>query len=83
MDNEKEKNIDQEFVVMFSVVDENLSWYLDDNIQTYCSEPEKVDADDEDFQESNRMHCKVAKDMLPLSYFSWSINSARFITSYE
>ncbi|XP_054441156.1 ceruloplasmin isoform X2 [Pteronotus mesoamericanus] len=56
LDNEKEKNIDEEFVVMFSVVDENLSWYLDDNIQTYCSEPEKVEKDNEDFQESNRMH---------------------------
>ncbi|KAF6384558.1 ceruloplasmin [Rhinolophus ferrumequinum] len=56
LDKEKEKNIDQEFVVMFSVVDENFSWYLDDNIKTYCSEPEKVDPDDEDFQESNRMY---------------------------
>ncbi|XP_075412020.1 ceruloplasmin isoform X2 [Tenrec ecaudatus] len=56
LDNEKEKNIDQEFVVMFSVVDENFSWYLEDNIQTYCSEPEKVDKDNEDFQESNRMY---------------------------
>ncbi|XP_019604395.2 ceruloplasmin isoform X2 [Rhinolophus sinicus] len=56
LDKEKEKNIDQEFVVMFSVVDENFSWYLDENIKTYCSEPEKVDRDDEDFQESNRMY---------------------------
>ncbi|KAL1777716.1 ceruloplasmin isoform X1 [Sigmodon hispidus] len=56
LDNEKEKNIDQEFIVMFSVVDENLSWYLEDNIKTFCSEPEKVDKDNEDFQESNRMY---------------------------
>ncbi|XP_012498340.1 PREDICTED: ceruloplasmin isoform X1 [Propithecus coquereli] len=56
LDDEKEKNIDQEFVVMFSVVDENLSWYLEDNIKTYCTEPEKVDKDNEDFQESNMMH---------------------------
>ncbi|XP_066096925.1 ceruloplasmin isoform X1 [Saccopteryx bilineata] len=56
LDKEKEKNIDQEFVVMFSVVDENLSWYLDDNIEAYCSEPERVDRDSEDFQESNRMY---------------------------
>ncbi|ELK23585.1 Ceruloplasmin [Myotis davidii] len=56
LDKEKEKNIDQEFVVMFSVVDENFSWYLDDNIKTYCSKPEKVDKDNEDFQESNRMY---------------------------
>ncbi|XP_019486255.1 PREDICTED: ceruloplasmin isoform X1 [Hipposideros armiger] len=56
LEEEKEKNIDKEFVVMFSVVDENFSWYLDDNIKTYCSQPEKVDQDDEDFQESNRMY---------------------------
>ncbi|XP_007938398.2 ceruloplasmin [Orycteropus afer afer] len=56
LDKEKEKNIDQEFVVMFSVADENFSWYLDDNIKTYCSKPEKVDKDNEDFQESNRMY---------------------------
>lgn len=53
---EKEENIDQEFVLMFSVVDENLSWYLEDNIKTFCSEPKKVDKDNEDFQESNRMY---------------------------
>ncbi|KAI4578893.1 hypothetical protein MJG53_000771 [Ovis ammon polii x Ovis aries] len=56
LDEEKEKNIDKEFVVMFSVVDENLSWYLEENIKTYCSEPEKVEQDNEDFQESNRMY---------------------------
>ncbi|XP_008846263.1 ceruloplasmin isoform X2 [Nannospalax galili] len=56
LDNEKEKNIDQEFVVMFSVVDENLSWYLEDNVKAFCSEPEKVDVENEEFQESNRMH---------------------------
>nr|KAF6477346.1 ceruloplasmin [Molossus molossus] len=53
---DKEKDIDQEFVVMFSVVDENFSWYLDDNINSYCFEPEKVDKENEDFQESNRMY---------------------------
>nr|XP_044986682.1 ceruloplasmin isoform X2 [Jaculus jaculus] len=56
LDNEKLKNIDQEFVIMFSVVDENLSWYLEDNIKIFCSEPEKVDKDNEDFQESNRKY---------------------------
>lgn len=56
LDGEKEKDVDQEFVVMFSVMDENLSWYLDDNIQTYCSETQKVDRDDEEFQESNKMY---------------------------
>lgn len=41
---------------MFTVSDENLSWYLDDNIKKYCKTPTKVDKDDEDFQESNKMH---------------------------
>uniref|UniRef100_G5EA73 Ceruloplasmin n=1 Tax=Sarcophilus harrisii TaxID=9305 RepID=G5EA73_SARHA len=54
LDNEKEKDIDKEFVVMFSVVDENMSWYLEENINTYCSG--KVEEDKEDFQESNRMY---------------------------
>ncbi|XP_049723444.1 ceruloplasmin isoform X1 [Elephas maximus indicus] len=56
LDKEKQKHIDQEFAVMFSVADENFSWYLDENIETYCSEPQKVDKDNEDFQESNRMY---------------------------
>lgn len=41
---------------MFFVVDENFSWYLEDNIKIYCLELEKVDKDNEDFQESNRMY---------------------------
>ncbi|XP_075057997.1 ceruloplasmin [Mixophyes fleayi] len=44
------------FILMFSVIDENLSWYLDENINTYCSDPASVDKEDEDFQESNKMH---------------------------
>lgn len=76
--------MDQEFVAMFSVVDENLSWYLEDNIETYCSEPDTVDRDSEDFQESNRMHCKDTREsafLLPsfllLSSFP-CVNSAVF-----
>ncbi|CAH2246888.1 ceruloplasmin [Pelobates cultripes] len=46
----------EEFVMMFSVVDENLSWYLDDNIKTFCTDPDSVDKEDESFQESNKMH---------------------------
>ncbi|XP_053246201.1 ceruloplasmin isoform X1 [Podarcis raffonei] len=51
----KDKDVDREFVLMFAVVDENFSWYLKDNIKKYCSEPDKVDRN-EDFQESNKMH---------------------------
>lgn len=44
---------------MFTVSDENLSWYLDDNIKTYCANPPKVNKDDEEFQESNKKPCKA------------------------
>lgn len=42
---------------MFSVVDENLSWYLDDNIHRF-SPGASNETENEDFQESNLMHCK-------------------------
>ncbi|XP_029458196.1 hephaestin-like protein 1 isoform X2 [Rhinatrema bivittatum] len=49
-------DVDKEFILMYSIVDENDSWYLDENIEKYCSEPGSVNKDDEDFQESNKMH---------------------------
>ncbi|KAM9034326.1 ceruloplasmin-like [Sarcophilus harrisii] len=51
-----EKGIDHSFVVMFSEINENESWYLDENINTYCYEPDKVNKTDLEFIESNRMH---------------------------
>uniref|UniRef100_A0A8C0VUK4 ferroxidase n=1 Tax=Cyanistes caeruleus TaxID=156563 RepID=A0A8C0VUK4_CYACU len=44
------------FALMFSIVDENFSWYLDENINIFCLEPDTVDKEDEGFQTSNRMH---------------------------
>uniref|UniRef100_A0A8C9GMX2 ferroxidase n=1 Tax=Piliocolobus tephrosceles TaxID=591936 RepID=A0A8C9GMX2_9PRIM len=43
-------------VLHFMVFDENESWYLEDNINTYASEPNKVDKEDDTFQLSNHMH---------------------------
>ncbi|KAG2457280.1 HEPHL protein, partial [Polypterus senegalus] len=53
---EHRNDVDRDFVLMFSVVDENLSWYLEENIETFCSDPSSLNKDNEDFQESNRMH---------------------------
>ncbi|XP_053436034.1 hephaestin isoform X6 [Nycticebus coucang] len=50
------QDVEHDFFLLFSVVDENLSWHLDENIATYCSDPASVDKEDESFQESNRMH---------------------------
>ncbi|XP_077622006.1 ceruloplasmin isoform X3 [Crocuta crocuta] len=45
-----------EFSLLFFVFDENESWYIDDNIKTYSDHPEKVNKNDEEFIESNKMH---------------------------
>lgn len=50
------KDVDRELVTMFTVLDENASPYLDQNIETYAGDPASVDPDDEDFAESNLMH---------------------------
>ncbi|XP_063169509.1 hephaestin isoform X1 [Candoia aspera] len=49
-------DVDLDFFLMFSVVDENESWHLDENIASFCTEPDSVDKEDEEFRESNRMH---------------------------
>ncbi len=35
-------DVDREFVTLFMLFDENQSWYLDKNIETYTSDPKKV-----------------------------------------
>jgi manganese oxidase len=40
--NGKPKDVDREFVCLFMLFDENQSWYLDYNIQTYTSDPKGV-----------------------------------------
>ncbi|XP_036611590.1 ceruloplasmin-like [Trichosurus vulpecula] len=56
LNGDTEKDIDHSFVIMFSEVDENQSWYLEENIDTYCYEPDKVNKTDPAFVESNRMY---------------------------
>ncbi|NXO67034.1 HPHL1 protein, partial [Phainopepla nitens] len=50
------KGIDREFYLLFSIFDENDSWYLNKNIEAFTGDPSKVDANDPDFIESNKMH---------------------------
>jgi FtsP/CotA-like multicopper oxidase with cupredoxin domain len=38
----KPKDVDREFVTLFMYFDENTSWYIDHNIQTYTSDPKGV-----------------------------------------
>jgi FtsP/CotA-like multicopper oxidase with cupredoxin domain len=49
-------DVDRELVAEFFVSDENQSPYLQQNIDTFTGDPGSVDPDDEDFNESNKMH---------------------------
>lgn len=51
------KNFDKEFFLLFTVMDENKSWLLDDNIQTYSDNPAEAVANkfNPGFRGSNRI----------------------------
>ncbi|XP_026517189.1 coagulation factor V-like, partial [Terrapene carolina triunguis] len=51
-----QKKADVEQQAVFAVFDENKSWYLEDNIKQYCSNPSSVKRDDPKFYRSNVMH---------------------------
>ncbi|XP_034736749.1 ceruloplasmin [Etheostoma cragini] len=51
-----QKNYNKEFHLMATIFDENLSWYLDDNIKSLSTVPSTVNKGDEGFIESNKMH---------------------------
>uniref|UniRef100_A0A6I8PF49 Coagulation factor VIII n=1 Tax=Ornithorhynchus anatinus TaxID=9258 RepID=A0A6I8PF49_ORNAN len=47
---------DKKNIILFSVFDENRSWYLAENVQRFCTEPDSVDVQDPEFQTSNVMN---------------------------
>ncbi|XP_043913648.1 coagulation factor VIII isoform X1 [Protopterus annectens] len=47
---------DKKRFLLFSAFDENMSWYLNENIQKYCKQPSSVNQLDPDFYRSNIMH---------------------------
>uniref|UniRef100_A0A8C5RXK4 Plastocyanin-like domain-containing protein n=1 Tax=Laticauda laticaudata TaxID=8630 RepID=A0A8C5RXK4_LATLA len=51
-----QKKADVEQHAVFSVFDENKSWYLEDNIKKYCSNSSTVKKDDPKFYKSNVMY---------------------------
>ncbi|XP_060590444.1 ferroxidase HEPHL1-like [Ruditapes philippinarum] len=51
----KQIGVDREFYLNWMVIDENKSWYIDENIQRFTNEQHLVDKNDPDFQLSNKM----------------------------
>ncbi|XP_008523772.2 coagulation factor V [Equus przewalskii] len=50
-----QRTADIEQQAVFAVFDENKSWYIEDNINKFCENPDKVKRDDPKFYESNIM----------------------------
>ncbi|NXX99513.1 FA8 factor, partial [Centropus bengalensis] len=47
---------DKTKLVLFSVFDENRSWYLEENIRRFCTDAARVNTQDPQFYASNMMH---------------------------
>lgn len=50
------RDVDREFVTLYTIFDENLSPYLAENINRYTGDPATVDPSDEEFVKSNLKH---------------------------
>ena len=50
------KDVDREFVTLFMIIDENMSPYLDANIQQFAASPKSVNKPNDEFKESNKKH---------------------------
>lgn len=48
------KDVDKEFILLFSIMDENQSWYLEWNQKKFATD--QKNHEDEEFVESNKMH---------------------------
>lgn len=49
-------DVDREFFTLFTVMDENVSPYLAENVRRFAGDPAGVDPEDDDFVESNLKH---------------------------
>lgn len=68
------KNIDHEFATMFIAVNENESWYLDDNISRYTTDPKGIRRDFPGTHAANGLVGTVANDGFASTNVKWSIN---------
>nr|XP_039249240.1 ferroxidase HEPHL1-like [Styela clava]XP_039249241.1 ferroxidase HEPHL1-like [Styela clava] len=60
-------DVDREFAAIVFIIDENESWYIDENIKNYTLQPDSVDKKDPDFIESNLFYSVNGHTFLTLS----------------
>ncbi|XP_012498312.1 PREDICTED: LOW QUALITY PROTEIN: ceruloplasmin-like [Propithecus coquereli] len=64
LNEDTEKNIDKFYFLVFFIVDESNSWYIDENIHTF-TESGKVNTSDPGFEESNRIESQPYFEQSP------------------
>jgi manganese oxidase len=72
------KDVDHEFVTMYIALNENESWYLDENIKAHATDPEGVKRLDFRLQTPEGMVTPVAGTGFGDTNLKWSINGYLF-----
>jgi FtsP/CotA-like multicopper oxidase with cupredoxin domain len=68
------KDVEHEFVSMFIAINENESWYLDDNINAYCTDPKGVAKGESENLSATGIAGTVASTGFSDANIKWSIN---------
>ena len=68
------RGIDHEFVTMFIAINENESWYLDDNISAHCTDPKGVKKNDISVLTPTGIAGTIANTGFVSTNVKWSIN---------
>jgi FtsP/CotA-like multicopper oxidase with cupredoxin domain len=68
------KDVDKEFVTMYIAINENESWYLDDNIRDHCTDPKGVKKTDFGLAAANGIVGTIATTGFAATNIKWSIN---------
>lgn len=68
------KDVDHEFATMFIAINENESWYIDDNIRRYTTDPKGIKRDDFETITADGLVGTIANKGFASSNIKWSIN---------
>ena len=68
------KDVDHEFVTMFIAINENESWYLDDNISDHTTDPKGVNKDEFGLLTATGIVGTIANTGFVDTNVKWSIN---------
>jgi FtsP/CotA-like multicopper oxidase with cupredoxin domain len=72
------RDVDHEFMSMFIAINENESWYLDDNIRDHTTDPKGVNKQDSNPLTPSGMAGTIAGTGFVETNFKWSINGYVF-----